>query len=261
MFQPLDSYDACVVQNPAKLIRATAILLTSASASILSSLTIFSTMRSARGRNMVWASFSSCAEMAWTTELMCHHQNKQNMQRIWNKKNLHTPASPDSWPTRSNMDSWGQFYTRPFLPVEDEDEVTIVALSLHYIHTLACLYWDADPGLSPAASSCTPPHERKPWRGESDTPHWEEPFSQQLHTAWWPTQLWRTTTTCYLRYRTIRIRAGVKRVYSRRCISLYSMVRACSELSSVGSSEATSWANVKASSCFPVLCRPMAFRT
>lgn len=42
-------------------------------------------------------------------------------------------------------------------------------------------------------------------------------------------------------------------VYSRRCISRYRIVRACSELSSVGSRVATSWANVKASSCFPVL--------
>ncbi len=30
-------------------------------------LTIFSTIRSASGRNMVWESFSSCAEMAWNT--------------------------------------------------------------------------------------------------------------------------------------------------------------------------------------------------
>lgn len=50
-------------------------------------------------------------------------------------------------------------------------------------------------------------------------------------------------------------------VYSRRCISLYSIVSACSELSSVGSRVETSWARVNASSCFPVLWRPIAFRT
>lgn len=49
--------------------------------------------------------------------------------------------------------------------------------------------------------------------------------------------------------------------HSRRCISLYRIVRAWSELSSVGSRLATSWARVKASSCFPVRCRPIAFRT
>lgn len=56
-------------------------------------------------------------------------------------------------------------------------------------------------------------------------------------------------------------RQGRVCIYSRRCISLYSIVRACSELSSVGSRVDTSWARMKASSCFPVLWRPIAFRT
>lgn len=48
---------------------------------------------------------------------------------------------------------------------------------------------------------------------------------------------------------------------SRLCISRQRMVSACKELSSVGSSAATSCARAQASSCLPVLCKPMAFST
>ena len=46
-------------------------LLTSASASILSSFTIFSTILSARGRNIVFERFSSCADIDWRRKDTC----------------------------------------------------------------------------------------------------------------------------------------------------------------------------------------------
>lgn len=46
--------------------------------------------------------------------------------------------------------------------------------------------------VSPAASSYTPPHGHKPWRGGSGTPRWGGPSSPQPHTALPPTPLWMT---------------------------------------------------------------------
>ena len=116
--------------------------------------------------------------------------------------------------------------------------------------------------VSPAAFSYTRPHGRKPWRGGSGTPHWGGPSSLQPHTASPPTPLWMTGQwpTCRSLC-TVPSSPPCAHVYLRRCISLYRIVRAWRELSSVGSRTDTSWAKVKASSCFPVRCRPIAFRT
>lgn len=48
------------------------------------------------------------------------HQN-ESPSAMW--PSVAVPASPDSWQTRSSTDSWGQFYTRPCLPVKGEDAV------------------------------------------------------------------------------------------------------------------------------------------
>lgn len=115
--------------------------------------------------------------------------------------------------------------------------------------------------FSPAASSYTPPPGRKPWRGGSDTPRWGGPSSPQPRTALPPTQLWMTGKVAKVLASLYCCPFPCVHVYSRRCISLYRIVRAWRELSSVGSRMDTSWAKVKASSCFPVRWRPIAFRT
>lgn len=192
-------------QNTSTILQVMNTLLTSASASIFSSLTIFSTMRSARGRNMVWESFSSCAEMACTTnhsaQLVILQEQSWN---VWNVSDCAPiPASPDSWLTKSSRDSSGQFYTRPYLPAKGRDAVVnilIIILIVYFLNYKWCTkatavlvcrqIWTRK--LLPAASSYTPPHERRPWRGESDTPRWAEPSSLPLRTASQPTPLFAT---------------------------------------------------------------------
>lgn len=71
---------------------------------------------------------------------------------------------------------------------------------------------------------------------------------------------WNTETDCFkMKIKTLKGSGWLGNV--RRCISRYRIVNACKELSSVGSRAATSWAKVNASSCLPVLCRPIAFKT
>lgn len=125
---------------------------TSASASIFSSLTIFSTIRSANGRNMVWESFSSCAEMAWNTydmadvgEMYWWTLERQFYTFIlicidssmiciaYASKKIVIPASPSSWPTRSNTGFWGRFYTAPFQPVRSADTEKSFNINNHFV--------------------------------------------------------------------------------------------------------------------------------
>lgn len=192
---------------------------------------------------------------------------------MWGKS-LQLPASPDSWQTRSNMDSWGRFYTRPFLPVKGEDAVNIVSIYIHLFNhqqstnvtAVGCMFiCKCRRKLSHLLHLLVLPHTsvshekvRVILLTERDLLHCGFiQLGDQLRCKQQPQYLTCSHSSVIT---SLHARVNVC-VYSRRCISLYSIVRACSELSSVGSRVATSWAKLNASSCFPVLWRPIAFRT
>lgn len=165
-------------------------ILTSASASIFSSLTIFSTMRSARGKNMVWASFSSSAEMAYT------QRGKKTPTTLIHMKTKCSQGCADVWPYLHY-----QAHDRPeiirvlgndFIQRHPSLESNVLLFSPSVSLRSDCAMCSFITIVSPAASSCTPPHGRKPWRGGSGTPRWGGPSSPQPRIASPPAPLWMT---------------------------------------------------------------------